>query len=77
MIQVTYIDKRGAGRMRAFRNGDEAARFLSTLRCDAVATDAKGAVVGRCWELDKSELRGMCRRAGHRRWGWWLDPDAA
>jgi hypothetical protein len=71
MIQVTWMDARGAGRMRAFDDGEKAAVFLSRLGADATARDSKGEVVGSVSEIPRHE-----RVNGRIRWHWWMDSGA-
>jgi hypothetical protein len=71
MIQVTWMDAKGAGRMRAFEDGEKAAVFLERLRADATARDSKGDVVGGVSEIPRHE-----RVNGRTKWHWWIDTEA-
>jgi hypothetical protein len=71
MIQVTWTDAKGAGRMRAFDDGEKAAKFLERLRADATARDSTGEVVGGVQEIPEFE-----REDRRGRWAWWIDSEA-
>ena len=75
MIQVTWIDRRGAGCVRQFiapSRADDVLRFLKTLKCEVTvrASDAEEPIGG-VWDVqgyaDDKRLR----------WSWWLDHEAA
>jgi hypothetical protein len=70
MIQVTWTDAKGAGRMRAFERTSQATDFLRTLRREATVRDSSGEVVGGI------ELIPEAMRTGRTKWGWWIDSEA-
>ena len=66
MYQVTYMNKKGAGCMRAFSDTAKVEKFISTLRHEATVRQ-NGEVVGgieyRPGEWDDKRLK----------WFWWLE----
>ena len=66
MYQVTYMDRKGAGCMRAFSNAARVEKFISTLRREAtVRQDGKivGGVEDCTGKFDDKRLK----------WFWWLE----
>jgi hypothetical protein len=64
-LQVFWQDKRGAGHMRSYSSTDECARFMSTLRREAVVRE-NGEVVG---GIEPSDGRVDDQRI---KWLWWF-----
>ena len=64
---VTWIGRRGEGKMRNFHTEDDVVTFIRTLRMDATVRDEFGRTVG-----------GVDRHPGaidqRIKWLWWLDP---
>jgi gamma-glutamylcyclotransferase (GGCT)/AIG2-like uncharacterized protein YtfP len=69
-IQVHWIDRRGAYRMRLFSSADAAGDFMSTLRVKAVAKDDAGEIVGEVYRADESLIELRDRR---QKWLWYIE----
>ncbi len=64
MFQVHWIDNKGAGRMKIFRDQKSLNEFLYKLRHEASIKNADGVEIGEVFKYD-------------RRWYWGYDQDAA
>lgn len=72
MLQVTWIDRRGAGRMRTFATAEECWEFISILRAEATVRDAQGEIVGEVQWRRKGECDDQ-----RRRWVAWIEKSAS
>lgn len=70
-MQVFWLDKKGAGRMRSFGTAEDCWKFLDTLRCEATVRDVNGEIVG------KIEHHTRNSDDKRRKWYGWLDMEAA
>jgi len=65
---ITWMDRRGAGRMRSFTDADALADFCDTLRREATIR-RNGRIVGEVAREDHAA-------DGRRKWRWHFDEDA-
>ena len=67
--QVTWMDRKGAGRMRHFSNPDQLASFLDNLRTEATIRNSQGEKIGAVqWAPDLFD-------DGRRCWAWHFEQD--
>jgi len=66
MYRVTWMDKRGAGQMRAIASEAELERFVSTLRREATIWRGKTKIGGVEYDPDLCDDQRV-------RWVWWFE----
>jgi hypothetical protein len=72
MYQVLYMDRKGAGNMRAFPDSDAVVKFLKGLRCEATVINGSGEQVGEVTDAHKGYHNPDDKRV---RWLWWMEND--
>ena len=72
MYQVLYMDRKGAGNMRAFSSSDAVIRFLKTLRCEAIVNNSVGEQVGEVVDARKGYHNPDDKRV---RWLWFMETE--
>ena len=65
-MQVHWINKKGAGCMRAFSDYEKCAEFLSNLRAEA-SVSHNGQIIG---GVERAEDRADDKRI---KWLWWIE----